>query len=81
MLTTILILTAVAVFIFPAVAIKNLKLPIPAVRQKPKPDFQEGMKAIALVQNRVIETGDLEDDEKSAIDTLTLALVRGSCHE
>ncbi len=81
MMTTILIITAAAVFLLPISKLKNIKLPAMSPKPKDKPDFQAGMAAIALVQNRVIETGDLEDDEKAAIDTLTLALVRGSCHE
>lgn len=42
------------------------------------PSYQDAMKNLAVVRLRLLETQTLKEQEKDAIDTLTLALVAGS---
>lgn len=43
--------------------------------------FQEAIAALAVVRRRLEATEHLSDEEESAIDSITLALVRGSGDE
>jgi hypothetical protein len=43
--------------------------------------FSAAIAALSLVQHRLSTTDCLDDDQREAIDTLTLALVRGSVEE
>lgn len=42
------------------------------------PSYQATIADLAMVRRRLVETGMLADDQKRAIDVLTLALVDGS---
>jgi len=42
------------------------------------PSYQQAMTNLAFVRRRLIDTGVLGDEQKEAIDRLTLALVEGS---
>jgi hypothetical protein len=42
------------------------------------PTYQQAIANLALVRKRLVDTGVLGDDQKDAIDKLTLALVEGS---
>ena len=55
----------------------QLKL-IPRVIPSSGPTYQEAMANLAFVRRRLLATETLGDEQKEAIDTLTLALVAGS---
>lgn len=48
---------------------------------KSHPGYQASIMALTLVRQRLIATDSLSDEEKVAIDTLTLSLVAGSDRE
>lgn len=48
---------------------------------KGHPGYQASIMALTLVRQRLIATDALSDDQKAAIDTLTLSLVAGSDRE
>lgn len=55
----------------------QLKL-IPKVIPSSGPTYQEAIANLALVRARMLATDTLGDEQRKAIDTLTLALVAGS---
>jgi len=55
----------------------QLKSVIPGPRGT-GPSYQEAIANLAFVRRRLLNTETLGDDQKEAIDTLTLALVVGS---
>ena len=52
-----------------------------AGQTKPHPTYQASLAALAAVRLRLLQTEQLDDDRKAAIDALTLALVAGSDKE
>lgn len=50
----------------------------PFVNMRRTPSYQAVIADLARVRRRLVDTGMLADDQKRAIDVLTLALVDGS---
>lgn len=51
---------------------------LPESPARPVPTYAEAINQLAMVRLRLLETQALEDDQRKAIDILTLALVDGS---
>lgn len=51
---------------------------LPLEEDRPQTSYRDAIVYLAYVRNRLIVTGTLADDQKRAIDVLTLALVDGS---
>jgi len=84
-ITTVLIVAAVAVVLWPQ--LKTPAAPKPLVPadlaplappRPPHPSYHAAIAALAQVRHRVAQTDQLGDDQKKAIEVLTLALVAGS---
>lgn len=73
---TSLIIGAIAVIVY---AWPENKMPsvIPSFK-KPNKTFGESIAALTHVQGRLVATNEFDDEQKEAVDVLTLALVRGS---
>lgn len=55
---------------------------VPALMsRKGGPEFQSAVQSLTLVRSRLLHTSHLTDQEKEAINCLTLALVAGSDQE
>jgi hypothetical protein len=55
-----------------------LRLPTPTPPDQAAPSYRDAIANLAAVRLRLKATGKLDDDQKQAIDVLTLALVDGS---
>ena len=55
----------------------DLSLPQPGAKI-PRPNFEGSIACLAVVRLRILETQQLDEKALAAIDTLTLALVKGS---
>ena len=77
----ILIAAAAALFLWPRK--DAAKDPSPQIRtgQRSHPSYQASLTSLAAVRLRLLQTDQLDDDRKAAIDALTLALVSGSDQE
>lgn len=82
MISVLLLAVAAAVAFWPAAPQGSRMLsPKPADPQKPtivRPEFRPAIDALAYVRGRLLATDLLDEQAKSAIDTLTLSLVAGS---
>jgi hypothetical protein len=79
-MTYVLVALAIALVLWPAQKEKNdspLPFDIEAVQQS-APTYQSSHVALAHVRLRLLQTEHLGDDERKAIEVLTLALVAGS---
>lgn len=87
MITYALIAAAAVLFLWPSSKPRErqpVKSPSPfdlPVQAKGHPAYQLSIMALTLVRQRLIATDSLADDQKKAIDTLTLSLVAGSDRE
>lgn len=82
MITYGLLAAAAALFLWPQK--QQLASPTPfdiAVAKKSHPNYQSSIMALTQVRQRLIATDSLADQQKQAIDTLTLSLVAGSDRE
>lgn len=71
---------AVVVALWPQIKTLAGRLPsvAPSVERPLGPSFEAALGDLASVRLRLVRTGALDDDQKKAIDVLTLALVDGS---
>lgn len=58
--------------------VKSIKLPKPRPAQSDSVNYTEAMIALALVRQRLVETGGVPEDAGHAIEVITHALVEGS---
>jgi len=75
------ICAAAAVVVAAWPAIKNaagVVPPLPCQSGKSGVSYQDAMENIAVVRTRLVKTDSLGEEQKKAIDVLTLALVSGS---
>ena len=77
----ILLAAAAAIFLWPRNAQPKDPSPFPSTGAASHPNFQGTLAALAMVRLRLLQTEQLDDDRKAAIDALTLALVAGSDKE
>lgn len=78
----ILLAAAAALFLWPrSNAAKDPSPFVMATGQKSHPSYQASLAALAAVRLRLLQTEQLDDDRRAAIDALTLALVAGSDQE
>lgn len=78
-MSILLVAAAAALLLWPAP--KNEKpepSPFGPPPPTPHPTYQASLASLAMVRLRLLQTERLDDSTKSAIDTLTLALVAGS---
>lgn len=73
---TSLVIGAIAVIVY-AWPENKITTIIPNFKKSQK-TFGESIAALTHVQSRLVETAEFDDEQKEAIDVLTLALVRGS---
>ena len=66
---------AAVVGLWPQLRMLTSVIPSPLQRG---PSYKDAISNLALVRKRLLDTDTLGDDQKEAIDTLTLALVVGS---
>lgn len=59
-------------------AARRLSVPLPAPSASVKPGYTAAMDDLQSVRLRLLRTGCLQQDQKNAIDVITLALVDGS---
>lgn len=59
-------------------AARRPRLPLPATPTKVKPEYTAVMDDLQSVRLRLLRTGCLQQDQRNAIDVITLALVDGS---
>lgn len=85
---TYAILAAAAALLFWPTSRKSERASVPSPSPfdipsptKGHPGYQSSIMALTLVRQRLIATDSLADEEKAAIDTLTLSLVAGSDRE
>lgn len=85
MITTVLIVAAIAVVLWPQMKAPATPKPLaPADMapltppRPPHPSYHAAIAALAQVRHRVSQTDQLGDPQRKAIETLTLALVAGS---
>lgn len=75
MITSLIIgAIAVIIYVWPENKMPNV---LPTFQKKGK-TFGESISALTHVQGRLVQTDEFDDEQKEAVDTLTLALVRGS---
>jgi hypothetical protein len=77
---------AAAVYLWPTmpkapVTVKPLEVVPPLVTFTKAPTYRSAIESLAYVRTRLINTENLTEAAKSAVDTLTLALVAGSDKE
>lgn len=81
----LIVLLGVAMLFWPSSKKAKSVYDLPVDSAVPDPlravPFQEAIAALAVVRRRLEATEQLSDEEEPAIDTLTLALVRGSGKE
>lgn len=75
----LLLAAAAAVLFFWPSSFTLPKMSILEVCSQQKPlTFAEAIDALSVVQSRLSRTNELDDEQREAVDVLTLALVRGS---
>lgn len=78
----ILIAAAAALFLWPRKDAAKDPSPFQIrTGQRSHPSYQASLTSLAAVRLRLLQTDQLDDDRKAAIDALTLALVSGSDKE
>lgn len=85
-MTYVLLAAAAAAFLLWPAKSKDLVVPGPftmagQARVQPHPTYQASLTSLAEVRLRLLQTEQLDDDRRAAIDSLTLALVAGSDKE
>lgn len=82
MTVAVLLIGAACLLAFwPAAWTPTLSHPMSTNLLRRPPSFAAAIASLSMVQERLGRTGELNEQQRKAIDTLTLALVKGSVDE